>query len=263
MPFAEVAVNSPSLRPRTFTYSIPQGMSLVPGQAVWVPFGPKRLQGVVLGLTGVPSVETVRDVIEVITPEPLLSPIQLELARWMAEYYWSSYFDAASLMLPPGFEQRSLTLAEAAPDPSERALSSLTPRQKELLGLLQRKGAAELAQIRRDLGWRDPLAVVDQLVRKGVAKKTTTVEPPKVRHRVVPHLRLVLSGEALERAYSSLVRAPRQQELLRLLEGSPEPIPLPELRATFSATTIEPLVARGFVAIGAHRLPGPPGEPRL
>ncbi|HKZ51468.1 MAG TPA: primosomal protein N', partial [Dehalococcoidia bacterium] len=65
---------------------------------------------------------------------------------------------------------------------------------------------------------------------------------------VVAYLRLALPKEALERAYSSLQRAPRQQDLLQLLEASPEPIPLPELRATFSAATIDPLVARGFVA---------------
>ena len=51
--FAEVAVDFPDDRSRTFTYSVPDGMGIVAGDLVWVPFGPRTRQGVVFGLSDV------------------------------------------------------------------------------------------------------------------------------------------------------------------------------------------------------------------
>ncbi|MFC2122170.1 hypothetical protein ACFLRP_00600, partial [Bacteroidota bacterium] len=39
MGYAEVSVNSPAAQRRTFSYSVPHGLSVEVGQAVWVPFG--------------------------------------------------------------------------------------------------------------------------------------------------------------------------------------------------------------------------------
>ncbi len=47
MLFAEVAVDFPDERARTFTYKVPDDLELVVGDLVWVPFGPRTLQGVV------------------------------------------------------------------------------------------------------------------------------------------------------------------------------------------------------------------------
>ena len=47
MLFAEVAVDIPDARARTFTYSVPDELRLAIGDLVWVPFGPRTLQGVV------------------------------------------------------------------------------------------------------------------------------------------------------------------------------------------------------------------------
>src|SRR3989304_2691837 len=76
--FAEVAVNAPT--GRTFSYSIPPQLVLAPGQAVWVPFGPRLLQGVIFEVTDQPSVAETREISGVIDPVPLLSPAQVELA---------------------------------------------------------------------------------------------------------------------------------------------------------------------------------------
>ena len=47
MGYAEVSVNSPVAQRRTFSYAIPPGLDIDVGQAVWVPFGDKLLQGIV------------------------------------------------------------------------------------------------------------------------------------------------------------------------------------------------------------------------
>lgn len=55
MKYAEVSVNSPAARRRTFSYALPEGMDVRAGQAVLVPFGEKVLQGIVMELTPLPG----------------------------------------------------------------------------------------------------------------------------------------------------------------------------------------------------------------
>ena len=56
MPFVEVAVNAalPTIRD-TFSYSVPEGMTLQPGDGVLVPFGRRMLQGIVMQAVEVPA----------------------------------------------------------------------------------------------------------------------------------------------------------------------------------------------------------------
>ena len=83
MSFAEVSVNSPVGERQLFSYSIPQGLRAVPGSGVWVPFGNRILQGIVVEISEFPSVESVRPIESLIQKEPLLSKTQLELALWI------------------------------------------------------------------------------------------------------------------------------------------------------------------------------------
>jgi len=92
MRYAEVSVNSPVAQRRTFSYAIPSGLNISVGQAVWVPFGAKLLQGIVLELSDYPSVEETREIAGVIEPTPVLSPSHVLLARWISEYYLSPLF---------------------------------------------------------------------------------------------------------------------------------------------------------------------------
>jgi len=48
--FAEVAVDAPAGHDRTFSYSIPPSLDAKIGQLVIVPFGPRKLQGLVVSV---------------------------------------------------------------------------------------------------------------------------------------------------------------------------------------------------------------------
>ena len=102
MRYAEVSVNSPAAQRRTFSYSVPSRLNVLTGQAVLVPFGEKELQGIVMELNPQPAVEDTREIIDIIEPEPLLSPVHIKLARWISDYYLSPLFETVGLMLPPG-----------------------------------------------------------------------------------------------------------------------------------------------------------------
>ncbi|HXE75529.1 MAG TPA: primosomal protein N' [Candidatus Xenobia bacterium] len=96
--YCEVALPVPL--PDTFTYRIPEGLAQpCVGGRVIVPFGARKLVGVVTALAAEPrTTKGLKDVVEVVDSEPLLPPVLLELARWMTEYY----------LAPPGEVFRSL-----------------------------------------------------------------------------------------------------------------------------------------------------------
>ena len=70
MKYAEVSVNAPAAQRQTFSYSIPSELTVDVGQAVYVPFGQKTLQGLVVELTDVPAFEPTRDITGVIDTQP-------------------------------------------------------------------------------------------------------------------------------------------------------------------------------------------------
>ncbi|MEK7814539.1 MAG: primosomal protein N', partial [Chloroflexota bacterium] len=139
MRYAEVAVAAPVGHSRTFSYSIPEQFSVEPGQLVWVPFGRRTLQGVVVALAPAPQVEVTRDILQPVEPSPLVSPVFLELAVWMSRYYRCSLFDALALMLPPGFETQVRSQIIASPV-DEAVLTSLPPQTQDALRRLAKEG---------------------------------------------------------------------------------------------------------------------------
>ena len=58
----DVAVNSGQPSRTAFTYRAPQGLQVSAGQAVFVPFGPRVLQGIVLEERSRPELEGIRDI---------------------------------------------------------------------------------------------------------------------------------------------------------------------------------------------------------
>ena len=258
MKYAEVAVNFPLAQPRTFSYAIPPNISLSEGYAVWVPFGPRLAQGIVLALSDYPAVEDTKEIVHTIDSQPILSPHQVRLCRWIAEHYLSSYFEAASLMLPPGFERRVITYVQPTPAPSEAALSSLTARQRRVLYLLQQKGKIKLKELRQ-LGEREKVeALLEQLVRKGLAVKTRELERAKVSPRMEKYLSLAIPAEQAGNLVTELQlrRATKQAQLLDFLVRNPGQVPLSEARKQLGITSemFKTLNQRGLISVQEVRI---------
>ncbi len=247
MSFAEVSVNSPIAQRRTFSYAIPPNLEVNVGQAVWVPFGEKRLQGIVLGLSPHPEVEETREIIGVIEPHPLLSPQQVKLARWISQYYLSPIFDAVALMLPPGFERRSITLI--SPTPSDFDISTLNADQKQTLVLVREKGELSLEHLEKALGKKKAQSVVAQLVNKGLVAKSYELEKIRVKPKMVPYLSLAIDKSQAETEAAALRKpAPKQAALLDYLWRQKEPAPWSQVRDNIkcSKATADALVKKGL-----------------
>jgi len=82
--FVEVAVNLPPIR-GTFDYHLPDELHgrVQSGHLVTVPFGKRRVQGVVIALRDQAAVPETRPIEALVDPDPVLTPAQLELARWL------------------------------------------------------------------------------------------------------------------------------------------------------------------------------------
>jgi len=99
--YAEVAVEAArALDRETYTYSVPDGMDLVPGHRVTVPFGRRTTYGFVVSLgTEQPEIEV--KAIGGAGGDPLLLPHQVTLARLVADHYWVPLIECLRAMLPP------------------------------------------------------------------------------------------------------------------------------------------------------------------
>jgi len=225
MSYAHVAVNSPSYS--SFCYAIPPHLSVTPGQAVWVPFGPRVIQGVVVGLSQEPSVAVVKEIAEVITAEPLLSATQLELARWISSYYLAPLFSALALMLPPGFERQLITLFRL---PSDHSVSSLTPEQAEVVRFIGQKGKASLKELEKKFGIRKARQITAKLVALNAVVRYSELEKARVKAKLVSYIRRTASRDEILDEISRKPRAQRQNEVLRFLSEQDKPLPLSEVR---------------------------------
>ena len=116
MLYAEVAVEAGrSLDRETYSYQVPDGMDVVPGHRVTVPFGRRASYGFVVSVgTEDPGVET--KPITTVGGDPLLLPHQVALARLVADHYWVPLIECLRAMLPP----RIRKTASSGSGPSSR-----------------------------------------------------------------------------------------------------------------------------------------------
>ncbi len=88
---------------QTFHYHLPPDLrgEVEPGHLVWAPFGAQKLQGIVVGPAQSSPVET-KAIDRLARPQPVLTPAQLDIAFWIADYYVAPISEAVKLFLTPG-----------------------------------------------------------------------------------------------------------------------------------------------------------------
>lgn len=92
-----------------FDYLIPDPTPKIrAGMRVLVPFGRRNLVGYVVGLSDKADVSDLKEIIEVLDTEPILSDNLLKLTHWMADYYFSSWGMAIKIALPSGIQSLSI-----------------------------------------------------------------------------------------------------------------------------------------------------------
>jgi primosomal protein N' (replication factor Y) len=213
MRYAEVAVDAPVGHSRTFSYSVPSRFSVSPGQLVWVPFGRRVAQGVVVQLAGSPQVEVTRDILQPVEPGPLLSEAHLDLARWLSRYYLCPLFAAIAPMLPPGFEAqvRSQIMSrsgDVAPD-----LSHLKPQTCQALQVLAAKPRLREATFLKLLG-KGAEGELARLLVQGFLRRQVDLPRPRAAPRYRSYLFRIGGNAAAAAEAEALESLPRRQREL-------------------------------------------------
>jgi primosomal protein N' (replication factor Y) len=258
--YALVAVNAPT-RPQArpelgaeqegaYHYAVPPALRgrLQPGQMVWVPFGARRLGGIITGLADSAPPLEVREIAGLATEEPVVISSQVALARWMAREYLAPLGRALWLMLPPGIGRRLETRVQAAA--SELPVgTALSPNQRVVWEALRGRPATPLKQVgnlARVAGWREALAALEE---KGLVRRWDGERQPAVRPQTERFLRPTATSEAA----AELNRAPRQRAVFEFLcaqcgEGDSWLAQSEVLAATHAARqAVDALMARGLL----------------
>ena len=246
MRYAEVAVDAPTGHDRTFSYSFPGRIALQEGHLVRVPFGARTLQGVVFELSSVPQVPETRDVLETVGSGPVLTHVQLQLARWISRYYMCSLFEAATPMLPPSWHFRpKMHLSLGANADRE---TSLTPLQRRIVVYVRGRSGVDQERLIRLMGDR-ARATVGRLVDRGVLLRS----PGPVRPPMVPRMREYVSvadgGRLAAEDWlpGAAARAPRQSALLTALMAPDTTFLLAAARREYGASAVKALLSKGWI----------------
>jgi primosomal protein N' (replication factor Y) (superfamily II helicase) len=232
--YAEVAVEAGrSLDRETYSYQVPEGMDLVPGHRVTVPFGRRTSFGFVVSLsTDDPGVET--KPIATAGSDPLLLPYQVALARLVADHYWVPLIECLRAMLPPRVRRagsggsgpstrqrrhsRLLELAGAAGP--EAVAAQLTAEQVAALGIIESNPMTLLHGVIASGKTEVYLAAAEQALSQGLRVLLLVPDislTPQLVERVRARLRAPIAI-----LHSQLTELERAQQWWRTRRGEAE-----------------------------------------
>jgi len=241
-----------------FTYRLPETLRrrVQPGCRVLVPFGARKLTGVVLATHSQPPVGQTKEALRLLDEEPALDQSLLDLGRWISTYYCAPLGETLRAMTPLAADirhgrvysltpsgrdaARQLHLTETEEDPTAailrmldgRALSATYLAQKvnkaaSVLRSLEKKGFVESEDVAAE---RDPLRASAARLRVEFVTRATE-KIPKPERELLAYLELHPGQHnvaALEDTFpkaSTAARALARRQLARLaLEPVSDPI---------------------------------------
>ena len=126
---------------KPYSYRIPEGMELRPGQRVMLPFGRgnQRTEGVVLAVEP-GSEDKLKSVERCLDTEPLLTMTQLRLAAFLRERYFCTFYDAIRAMLPAGLWFRTTERYCLTEDTSWREKTIKKDTARKILQFMEELG---------------------------------------------------------------------------------------------------------------------------
>jgi primosomal protein N' (replication factor Y) len=251
--YCDVSLPIPLDQP--FTYGLPETLRhrVRPGSRLIVPFGNRKLTGVILRChDDAPEVAT-REALRLLDAEPVLDAGLLALGRWIAGYYCAPLGEVLRGMLPLAAEIRrgkvwSLTdagrdaarqlLFDSSPDdpvtqvlrmlekrPLNAAyLAKTLPLAEKAIKSLERKGFIVAEQVEAD---RDPLRAPSEKLRVELVRANSDAKLPKPERELRAFLELHPGShnlKDLEDAVKNASTAARSLARKGIVSLKPEPV---------------------------------------
>ena len=172
-------------------------MPLRAGHAVFVPFGPRVLQGIVLRLRDHTDLDQVRAINAVADSTPVLDALHIELARWLSDTYLAPLWDCVATCLPAGYGQKAVTMVSPVDVPP---LLPIYPKDAKILQFIASHGRSTVESMRESLGTVS-MQTLERLQREGYLTVAQGLANPAARPRFERRVNLLRSAtEALAEA---------------------------------------------------------------
>ena len=198
----------------TYTYRLPDDCPVnpQPGMRVLVPLGPRKIYTGIIHriLTQEPEIDSdkpfvYKPILCLLDAYPIVTPLQLKLWEWIAEYYMCTIGEVMKAALPSALKLESETRIRINPD--FEASEKLSAVADSILNVLSDGKPKNLDEIAKNLQIRTAAAAVNVLLEMGAVMAEEHVEDryvAKTEHRIglVPDFQLPKLG-------------PKQQQLLQ------------------------------------------------
>ena len=259
--YCDVSLPVPLDQP--FTYALPETLRhrVHAGSRILVPFGPRKLTGVILNCHDDPPAVGTREALRLIDSEPVLNSELLALGRWIAAYYCAPLGEVLRSMLPLASEIRSgkvWSLTDSGRDAARQLLlaASTDDPAVQVLHMLEKRPLSA-AYLSKALPLADK--AMRSLERRGfiVAEQVQTERDPL--RAPSDRLRVELSGKAVEGKLSK-----SERELHAFLELHPGSHHLKDVEDTVknASSAARSLARKGVVSLTREPLTITPGAVR-
>jgi primosomal protein N' (replication factor Y) (superfamily II helicase) len=243
MQVAAVIVDVPTMQTdKEFDYLIPDEWvgKIVPGMRVIVPFGPRKVQGVVVRLKPTSTVKNLKKISEPMDLSPVLNKELLQLGEWLTEHTLCFKISAYQAMLP----------------------AAMKAKYEKKLVLVNREGINQLPvelqqwfNDRTEISWKEAdqrnwLSTLQTAVSIGTFEVVYDVKD-KARKKIEKHYLPSHPTDELKRIMDTFSKhAKKQREVLEFLLKSPETSwTMKELTTACQTSTsvVQELVKKGIL----------------
>lgn len=214
--FADVILPVPV--PRLFTYRVPRDMvsALTPGVRVVVQFGNSRvLTAIVVNIHETPPTQyNAKYILELLDQQPVVTRHQIELFKWMAEYYMCAIGEVLNVALPSGLKITNQSKIQFNPDFEYPEL--LTPEEDFLVGEIKKHGMLTYEEIGRIYEKKDVVKIIKSLISKRAVIIFEEIKE-KYHPKTVAKIRLTpsfIETDRLEDLVTTLEKNPKQLDIL-------------------------------------------------
>jgi primosomal protein N' (replication factor Y) len=273
--FAEIAVSAHVAG--TFTYRVPAEMNdaISVGARVMVPFGRVQTIGYVVGLSeqneSGAEIE-IKDLIELLDPEPVVILEVVELTRWVADYYAAPWGEVLKASLPSGVNASIRRVVAITPAGLEElngiGAALLSKAEGHILQTARERFKVTRSGVNNDsvhvdapeangvdqqalekaLGESTAKRAISQLAARGLVRVEFIASEPTTRAKQRRMIRLAVPRH-LETNGDAKPPGRAQTRVLVELEANGGELPLTDLLAIAktSSTTIKVLEQRGLI----------------
>lgn len=203
----------------TFTYSVPEEFEhdIQTGSRVLVQFGRKKCYtGIVEHLHNELPAYSVKPIMSLLDPRPIVRYPQMKLWNWISDYYLCTVGDVFKAALPTGLKPESETFVSLNPDYEPEEGHKLTDRQAMVIMLLEEKKRMRVQEIDTETKFKNTGAVINSMLEEGLI-----VVDEKVVERYRPKRESYVSltverhdHESLHDIFDRLSRSRQQEKAL-------------------------------------------------